>query len=88
MIPISDKGFNCLAVFQNDWLRRCVGAKSWTPTTVISVMLKQLPIKIQIYLQMASLFHNIWCSDTPLKKLCIFILEDKKLSKIENLWIN
>ena len=37
---------------------------------------------------MASLFHNIWCSDTPLKKLCIFILEDKKLSKIENLWIN
>ena len=37
---------------------------------------------------MASLFHNIWVSDTPLKKLCIFILEDKKLSKIDSLWIN
>ena len=62
VIPISEKGFKRLATFQNDWLRRAVGAKSWTPTTVLSVMLKQIPVKTQIHLQMASLFHNIWVS--------------------------
>ena len=45
-------------------------------------------MKTQIHIQMASIFLNIWVSNIPLEDLCIFILEDKKLSKKESLWIN